>query len=115
MLRWIPFTALILLAAVVSVFVFLVDQTDQYTPESADPGTVYSEACARCHGERGEGSAWLYPALSGNRDDAQEVIEIVRRGATFMPSFPNIPDSILSRLAGYVAQKSYLENAHSDL
>ncbi len=34
---------------------------------SEEGGQLYSQHCAQCHGERGEGVAGAYPALAGNR------------------------------------------------
>jgi len=99
MKRWFPFLILIALVIILSIYMFLVDQKDFYIPGSSVPDIVYQEACARCHGKNGEGSAILYPGLSGNRDNPAEVRNIVRNGASFMPAFPNIPDSILTGLA----------------
>jgi mono/diheme cytochrome c family protein len=113
--RWLPFILLIFLAALMSVFMFLVGREDPYRPRTGDPGIVYQEACARCHGASGEGSAILYPGLARNRDNPEEVTAIVREGATFMPAFPNIPDSVLSGLADYVARKGYLKSSQEDL
>jgi len=108
MKRWIPSILLISFVVVLSLYMFVIDQVDTYIPNTTDPVVVYREACARCHGEKGEGSAILYPALSGQHDIPEDVRRIVREGATFMPSFPNIPDSVLSGLAEYIARKKYL-------
>ncbi len=115
MKRWILFIFLISLVVILSLYLFLADQTDLYIPNDADPAVVYGEACARCHGESGEGAGILYPALSGNRNRPEEVQDIVRKGASFMPAFPNIPDTVLAGLAEYVAQKKYLQKDHGDL
>jgi len=115
MKRWALFIFLISLVAILSLYLFLVDQTDMYIPDVADPAVVYGEACARCHGESGQGGGILYPGLSGNRDSPDEVQHIVRNGASFMPAFPNIPDTVLVRLAEYVARKKYLQRDHGDL
>ena len=115
MRRWIPFILLISFVVVMSLYMFVIDQVDTYSPETTDPAVVYREACARCHGEKGEGSAILYPALSGQHDIPEDVQRIVRKGATFMPSFPNIPDSVLAGLAEYIAGKKYLNGNQGDL
>ena len=115
MRRWIPFIVLISFIVVLSLYMFVIDQVDTYSPKTTEPAVVYREACARCHGEKGEGSAILYPALSGQHDIPEDVLRIVRKGATFMPSFPNIPDSVLAGLAEYIAGKKYLNGNQGDL
>lgn len=42
--------------------------SEDYSRELAEQGaSVYGEHCADCHGEDGEGIAYRYPALAGNR------------------------------------------------
>src|SRR5690606_8223427 len=65
---------------------------DDPAPEPAPVGRahwargerIYSEHCADCHGERGEGVRGMYPALAGNRaitmDNATNVVSAVLRG-----------------------------------
>jgi mono/diheme cytochrome c family protein len=62
-----------------------------YTEEQAKRGaTVYSEQCASCHGEKMEGVADLFPALTGDlfvkNWTGKSVGELYEKIATTMPA-----------------------------
>jgi mono/diheme cytochrome c family protein len=107
MKRWLPFIILIVVIFLLVNYLLFTGQKAEYTPESSDPSIVYKEACLRCHGERGEGGGLLYPDLLIENIDEEEILDIVRNGKLFMPSFPHIPDSTLSKLATYVSDKRF--------
>jgi len=92
---------------VLVIFLLYTGQSEDYLPNSSDPSIVYKEACVRCHGEQGEGEGFLYPDLSLEDIDEEKVFYIVRNGELFMPSFPHIPDSTLSKLATFMSEKKY--------
>jgi mono/diheme cytochrome c family protein len=56
---------------------------------SAQGEQIYSEMCAQCHGQQGEGGTG--PALAGNQNlqDTQMVVNQIRQGGGGMPSFAN--------------------------
>jgi mono/diheme cytochrome c family protein len=93
---------------VLVIFLLYTGQTDKYVPETSDPSRIYKEACVGCHGEQGKGEGILYPDLSKESLSEEGVINIVRNGEFFMPSFPYIPDSTLINLADYVSGKKFL-------
>lgn len=109
MKRWVPFVLLILIILVLVIFLLFTDQSNKYNPTTSDPSVVYREACVECHGERGEGNGLLYPDLTSELLREEEVINIVRNGELFMPSFPNISDSVLKNLAVYVVEKNFMK------
>jgi len=90
-------------------FLLLTGQDNDYIPLTSDPAIVYQEVCQECHGKGGKGEGLLYPDISGSNASEREVFELVRNGALLMPAFPNIPDSTLEKLAGYVVEKKYQE------
>lgn len=59
------------------------------TPDLANGQRLYADRCARCHGERGEGAAGLYPPLAGNasvrQDDIVNLVHVLRWGG-FAPA-----------------------------
>ena len=82
---------------------------------------VYSERCADCHGESGEGVRGMYPALAGNRaitmDDPTNVVSAVLRGG-FAPTtagnprpFGMPPYATLLNDEDIAAVVSYIRNA----
>jgi mono/diheme cytochrome c family protein len=96
-------------------FLMFSGQDSDYTPTTSDPAVVFREVCVECHGKRGEGEGFLYPDLANELIDEEEVIDIVRNGALFMPAFPNIPDSTLKKLAVYIGQKKFLPRRDTEL
>jgi mono/diheme cytochrome c family protein len=56
--------------------------------------TLYTQHCASCHGDRGQGAAGIYPALAGNRAVTLAVpnnlVQLVRHGE-FMPATAGNP------------------------
>jgi len=105
MKKWFPFILLIIAISILSFFLILSKNTDDYVPTSANSAQIYHEACARCHGEDGRGTRILYPGLLEDSFSDEEVIRIVKKGRLLMPSFPQIPDSTLKNLANYVTGK----------
>lgn len=76
---------------------------DRTSPVSTEGRLVFEQACAKCHGPRGEGKSGR-PRLRG-RGLAPEVVRgMVVRGKRAMPRFPNIREEALSNLARYVSR-----------
>jgi mono/diheme cytochrome c family protein len=105
MLKWIPFIVIVIVVFSLGVFLFLTGQPDMYVPTSSNPAVVYREACARCHGEKGEGGGFLTPAFRDASLTKEKAQNIIRDGEMFMPSFPQIPDSTLNFLVEYLIKK----------
>jgi len=106
MRHWLPFFLLIAVAVSCTVYFFGFAQSSQYIPESSIPKIIFSQACAECHGKTGGGELF-YPALNNRVISEEEVLEVVQDGSFLMPSFPNIKDSTLKKLAKYVAERGY--------
>ena len=77
-------------------------------PPASDPGrAVYVDACAACHGEKGEGTT-VAGALTGARKYARteaETIAVIRKGieGTVMASFADaLTDAQIRAVARYV-------------
>ena len=94
----------LIVMAFVSVLIVLslYGGSDNYEPTTDDPVVIFQEACARCHGEAGEGGDGIGPRLAGGGRPPAEVVEHVAEGIGRMPRFPNIRGRALENLAGYV-------------
>jgi mono/diheme cytochrome c family protein len=86
-----------------------------YTEEQAKRGaTVYSEQCASCHGEKMEGVADLFPALTGDlfikNWTGRSVGELYEKIATTMPALePGSmqPDQVADVVADILSASKY--------
>jgi glucose dehydrogenase len=69
------------------------------------PGAqVYQSQCAVCHGADRSGAPPAFPSLVGvlDRLTVEKVTDNVKKGNGRMPSFPNIDDTHLAALIGYL-------------
>jgi mono/diheme cytochrome c family protein len=86
-----------------------------YTAEQAQRGaTVYGEQCASCHGEKMEGVADLFPALTGDpfikNWTGKSVGELYEKIATTMPALdPGSmkPDQVADVVADILSASKY--------
>ena len=86
-----------------------------YTAEQAQRGaTLYSEQCASCHGEKMEGVADLFPALTGDlfmkNWTGKSVGELYEKIATTMPALdPGSmkPDQVADVVADILSASKY--------
>jgi mono/diheme cytochrome c family protein len=86
-----------------------------YTEEQAKRGaTVYGEQCASCHGEKMEGVADLFPALTGDpfvkNWTGKSVGELYEKIATTMPALdPGVlkPDQVADVVADILSASKY--------
>lgn len=80
-------TLLIALAATAAACGDDVDPSPSRTRTTAASGlsTSYARSCARCHGDRGEGSG-RYPSIPGAKDESA-FVALVRAGRDEMPAF----------------------------
>jgi quinoprotein glucose dehydrogenase len=66
---------------------------------------VYRTRCAACHGARGEGDAArgvpAVEALEGHAS-AEDLSGLIRAGRGFMPAFPDLPDSDVVAVIGWL-------------
>ena len=63
---------------------------------------IYTQACAVCHGARGEGKGGLGNPLRGRALPPAYIKEVVRRGRNKMPALPHIQGEALENVARYV-------------
>ncbi|MFQ5915743.1 MAG: c-type cytochrome [Nitrospinota bacterium] len=76
-------------------------QQDRYQPNTASGSVIFLQACARCHGAKGEGTALAVP-LKGRKIPPERVQAQVSSGAERMPRFPNITGEALKSLSEFV-------------
>ena len=97
--------AIVGVGALTALIVFLAQgipsPQDGYQPNTASGRVVYLEACAKCHGAKGEGTA-LAPSLKAKRIPSPWVQARVETGTGRMPRFPNIKGEALKNLSRFV-------------
>lgn len=66
--------------------------------------SVYLRDCAACHADTGKGSPPQFPALEriGERMDAKDFAERVRKGGGRMPAFPHLQDEALAAITRWL-------------
>lgn len=74
---------------------------DDYTPATVSGRVVFQEACVKCHGIDGKGTA-LAPLLKGRSLPPERIRSQVESGSGRMPKFPNITGEALRDLAAFV-------------
>ena len=108
--RWLPFVVIILVM-IYSFFSFLVfGENEPYFPKTINPKIIYSEACAQCHGERGEGSGILYPAFDSEDLTLELIRQNIEEGTWRMPKFSHIQGDTLNKLIEFIYKNEYLNN-----
>ena len=105
--RWTPFFGLLAIVVISSVYLFYSQQTSAYIPATDDPARIYQEACASCHGEKGEGTGLLYPALSEEELSVKKIKKYITEGELFMPAFTRIKADTLDSLVQFVFNREY--------
>lgn len=79
-------TALLVMGFIsVLVILSMLGGVDNYTPTTDNPVVIFSDACARCHGERGLGGSAIGPRLAGVGESIDEVKKQVVEGHGRMP------------------------------
>ena len=86
---------------VVSLVQGIPSPEDAYRPNTLDGSIIYLEACAKCHGAQGEGTA-LAPPLRGRSLKPERIWKQVKSGTGRMPKFPNITAEALNNLSIHV-------------
>ena len=77
------------------------DRVDDILALSADTARgaeLFSEHCARCHGEEGSGGS--FPDIRGL--DPETVIRNMLAGPSSMPEFGDLPDADIADIAAHV-------------
>ena len=102
---WMLGLSIAAVAGLTVLVVFLVQgiptPIDAYKPRSEDGRIIYLEACAKCHGASGAGTA-LAPSLKVRRLPPRRVRERIQAGTGRMPKFPNINGDALDKLINYI-------------
>ncbi len=110
MKRWLPFIGLVCIALFSAIYMVLNEGDSLYIPTTNKPEVIYRQACASCHGNRGEGGRLFYPALAKEDMIEKEVRQIIQNGSMIMPAFHNIQGDTLNNLAEYVVEKLFIDN-----
>jgi mono/diheme cytochrome c family protein len=63
---------------------------------------LYTQACAGCHGDRGEGKFGFLFSIADTALPAEEIVGKIRGGGQMMPAFPQINQEQAAALADYV-------------
>lgn len=101
--KWVVASFLVLGGAlVVFLFIFQNPKQEETLLTSGDGLAIYSQTCAACHGERGEGRRELGNPLRGRALPLVYIKEVIRRGRNRMPALPHIRGEALENVARYV-------------
>ena len=80
--------------------------SSDYAPSAdATAEQLFSEACAGCHGNGGEGKFGFLLAVAGSDESAETIVAKIRQGGHLMPAFPQINDEQASAIAGYLKSR----------
>jgi len=105
--RWMPFFGLLAIVILSTVYLLFTQQKSVYVPQTSDPAQIYQEACASCHGEKGEGTGLFYPALYEEELSRETVRKYITKGEFFMPAFTHINADTLDTLVQFVYKQEY--------
>ena len=89
-------------ALVVFLLIFQNPRQEETILTSGDGLAIYSQTCAACHGEHGEGRRELGNPLRGRALPPAYIKEVVRRGRNRMPALPHIQGEALENVARFV-------------
>lgn len=96
----------IILTILTAIMISGCTKTNEFTPEiNADSDAIFKLACAECHNPVG-GQIFV---LDGDRASVAAISNQISTGSMTMPSFPNIKDDVLTKLAQYVIDNSKVE------
>nr|CRH06879.1 putative Cytochrome c, class I [Candidatus Magnetococcus massalia] len=81
--------------------------SNEYKPQAgATAETIYAEACASCHGDKGAGKLGPILRIAGSDADPAATSAKIAGGGHIMPGFPNISEQDRMAVAVYLkAQK----------
>ena len=106
MKKWFPFLLLLIFISVSLAFLFLSKEDSEYTPKTDNAAIIYHEACMHCHGNKGQGSGFFYPAFEKDLTE-EEIYKKIENGALLMPAFTYIKGDTLDKLVEYIHSGSY--------
>jgi mono/diheme cytochrome c family protein len=74
-----------------------------YQPNAGQsPEQIFAEACASCHGEKGEGKFGFLLSVAGSDEPVEEIVGKIRQGGHMMPAFSQISEQEAAAVAGYL-------------
>ena len=101
--KWVVASFVVLGGALVVFLLMFQNPRQEEAPLTSGDGlAIYSQTCAVCHGERGEGRRELGNPLRGRALPPAYIKEVVRRGRNKMPALPHIQGEALENVARYV-------------
>ena len=89
-------------AFVVFLLMFQNPRQEETLITTGEGAAIFAQACAVCHGARGEGKGGLGNPLRGRALPLAHIKEVVRRGKNKMPALPHIQGEALDNVARYV-------------
>jgi cytochrome c551 len=63
---------------------------------------IYAGACARCHGDKGQGKVFGVLKVAGTTASAEEIVKRLNEGGKGMPSFPKLSAKQKTALVDYL-------------
>ena len=101
--RWVVASFLVLGGALVALLLLFQNPgQEEALLTTGDGAAVYAQACAVCHGARGEGKGSLGNPLRGRALPLAYIKEVVKQGKNKMPALPHIRGEALENVARYV-------------
>ena len=101
--KWVAASFVVLGGALVVFLILFQNPPQEETILTTGDGlAIYSQTCAACHGERGEGRNELGNPLRGRALPPAYVKEVVRRGKNKMPALPHVRGEALDNVAKFV-------------
>jgi mono/diheme cytochrome c family protein len=77
--------------------------SNDFTPaEGMDGLDIFANACASCHGEKGQGKFGFLLKLAGTDGSSEEISKKIIHGGKLMPAFPNINQQQAKEVATYL-------------
>ncbi|MEG3641129.1 c-type cytochrome [Magnetococcus sp. PR-3] len=76
---------------------------NDYTPAAgSSPDTIFAEACASCHGDKGAGKLGFLLKVAGSDAEPAAIAGHIQSGGPVMPAFPNINEADRVAIAAYL-------------
>ncbi len=101
--KWVVLSFLVFGGALVAfLLVFPHSGREEASLTRGDGAQIYRQACAVCHGERGEGKSGLGRPLRGRALPVSLIKQVIRRGKNKMPALPHIQGAALDGVARHV-------------
>ncbi|MET0028487.1 MAG: cytochrome c [Candidatus Thiodiazotropha sp.] len=78
------------------------DVNDYKPGGGLDGKAMFSQACASCHGESGNGKFGFLLKIAGTDESTEEIVGKIANGGSIMPAFPNISHDEAQSIALYL-------------